>query len=314
MSFLAPGRTGVACLGECMMELVERPDGLLSRGFGGDTLNTAVYLARLGVPTRYVSALGDDGFSQAMIDAWAVEGIDTGAVVRVPGQVPGLYLIQTNAAGERRFTYWRDSAPVRQLFDGDNAGPAEAALATAGAVYLSGITLSLFAPPARDRLLEALARMRAEGVRVVFDTNFRPRGWPDRAVAQDVFARTVRTSDVVLAGVEDFALLDGTATADTLVADLVAAGVEEAVVKLPEPGCVVLAGGHPTHVPVPATLQPLDTTAAGDSFSAAYLAARIAGHPPAQAARAGHHLAGMVIQHPGAIIARHAMPPAWAPG
>lgn len=43
--FVRPGRIRVACLGECMIELRERSDDLLSRRFGGDTLNTAVYLA-----------------------------------------------------------------------------------------------------------------------------------------------------------------------------------------------------------------------------------------------------------------------------
>jgi len=57
----------VACLGECMIELVEQPDGTLTRGFGGDTLNTALYLARLGVPTDYVTALGSDPFSNGQM-------------------------------------------------------------------------------------------------------------------------------------------------------------------------------------------------------------------------------------------------------
>ena len=107
----------VACLGECMMELTERADGHLARRFGGDTLNTAVYLSRLGVAAGYVTALGTDPFSDEMVAAWQDEGIDTGAVLRVPGTLPGLYLIQTDPAGERRFHYWRDSAPVRRLFD-----------------------------------------------------------------------------------------------------------------------------------------------------------------------------------------------------
>ena len=50
----------VACLGECMIELSEHPDGSISRGFGGDTLNTALYMARLGMKVQYVTALGDD--------------------------------------------------------------------------------------------------------------------------------------------------------------------------------------------------------------------------------------------------------------
>jgi 2-dehydro-3-deoxygluconokinase len=58
----------------------------------------------------------------------------------------------------------------------------------------------------------------------------------------------------------------------------------------------------------PVTDPVVDTTAAGDSFSAAYIAARVAGANPVDAARAGHRLAGVVVCHPGAIIPRAAMP------
>jgi 2-dehydro-3-deoxygluconokinase len=166
----------VACLGECMVELVERPDGSLARGYGGDTLNTAVYLARLGIPVRYVTALGDDDLSEAMLVAWSGEGVDVSAVFRFPRRVPGLSLIRTDAKGERHFTYWRDSAPVRQLFDEGGAEKAETALAPASIIYLSGITLSLFSGAARVRLFGSLARLPQGGRRIVFDSNFRPRG------------------------------------------------------------------------------------------------------------------------------------------
>ena len=58
----------------------------------------------------------------------------------------------------------------------------------------------------------------------------------------------------------------------------------------------------------------VDTTAAGDSFSAAYIAARLAGAEPAEAARAGHRLGGVVVCYPGAIIPRSAMPATALPG
>ena len=306
--FVRPGRSRVACLGECMIELRERPDGLLSRGFGGDTLNTAVYLARLGVTVDYVTALGDDPHSDAMLRAWAEEGIGTRFVMRAPGRVPGLYLIQTDALGERRFSYWRDTAPVRHLFDGPAVPFVEAAFAAAGVVYLSGITLSLFASVARERLFATLASARDGGCQIVFDTNFRPLGWPDPAEARAAYGRMLLLSDTVLAGVEDFVLLDGACSASAVVDMLRRAGVAEAVVRLLEPGCIALAGGLETHVPVPTVLLPLDTTAAGDSFAAGYVAARIRGATPEAAALAGHRLAGVVIRHPGAIIPRDAMP------
>jgi 2-dehydro-3-deoxygluconokinase len=95
--------TEVACIGECMIALRERADGRFSRGFGGDTLNTAVYLTRSGVSVDYVSALGDDPFSESMIAAWRDEGVCVTKVIRVEGALPGLYLIQTDARGERAF-------------------------------------------------------------------------------------------------------------------------------------------------------------------------------------------------------------------
>src|SRR6516225_8357408 len=105
--------TKVACIGECMIELRQSVGDQLSRGFGGDTLNTAVYLARLGLMVDYVTALGDDPISDEMIAGWAAEGVGTGWVARLPGKLPGLYLIQTDAAGERRFYHWRESSAVR---------------------------------------------------------------------------------------------------------------------------------------------------------------------------------------------------------
>ncbi|WP_458094607.1 sugar kinase [Roseomonas sp. WA12] len=301
----------VACIGECMIELRERPDGLLSRAFGGDTLNTAIYLARVGGPglaVDYVTALGDDAHSEEMLRAWEAEGVGTGLVPRLPGRVPGLYLIQTDAKGERRFSYWRGEAPVRQLFDLPETPDIEAGLAAADLVYLSGITLSLFAGAARERLFGALQAVRAAGGRVVFDSNFRPRGWPDPEEARRAFARAIALSHTVLAGVEDFALLEDGATPEALVTRLRDAGVAEAVVKRPEPGCIVLCGDREWDVPPPEPVTPVDTTAAGDSFAAAFLAARLAGLPPDAAALAGHRLAGAVIRHPGAIIPREAMP------
>ena len=298
----------VACFGECMLELRARPDGLLSRGYGGDTLNTAVYLARLGVIVEYVTALGDDDFSTGMLDAWDEEGIGIAHVRRIPGCLPGLYVIETDPQGERRFLYWRDAAPVRRLFDPGHGRETEAALAGAGLVYLSGISLSLFAGAAREALFAALERARAGGAVIAFDTNFRPRGWPDLAEARNAYGRMLTLAQVVLAGCEDVDALTGRGTPEDVLAWLNDAGVPEAVVKLAEPGCLVRGDGPPEAVPVPGKVSPVDTTAAGDSFAAGYLAARLRGEAPVAAALAGHRLAAVVIAHPGAIIPREAMP------
>ncbi len=300
--------TRVACVGECMVELSEHPDGTLTRSFGGDTLNTSLYLARLGVPVDYVTALGDDPFSSEMLERWAAEGIGIGLIPRVPGALPGLYLIRTDARGERRFYYWRESAPVRALFRRPEIDALTDALCRAALIYLSGITLSLFDEASRNLLFDTLARARAAGAQVAFDTNFRPRGWPDFAVARAVYERAFRTADVVLASVEDHMLLFGSPDPDAVLKRLQMAAVPEAVVKLLSPACHVVWAGQNDVVVAEPVQDVLDTTAAGDSFAAGYLAARRAGSAPAAAGAIGHQLAGAVVRHRGAIIPKAAMP------
>jgi 2-dehydro-3-deoxygluconokinase len=291
----------VACIGECMVELRAAPGGLLHRGWGGDTLNTAVYLARLGVPVDYVTALGDDPWSTEMLAGWQAEGIGTSLVHRIPGALPGLYAIQTGPDGERRFLYWRDSAAARRLFD--HLDPQ--ALHAFGVLYLSGITLSIFDDAARATLLRALAEARGRGAQVVFDTNFRPHGWPDPAEARRLYARAFAMADLVLASCEDLALLYGGAGEGVLLRHA-AAGTEVAL-KLDQPGSRVFHQGTEQRIAAPPVVGVVDTTAAGDSFAAAYLAARLRGAAPADAARAGHALAGIVVQHSGAIIPKDAV-------
>lgn len=298
----------VACVGECMVELSEHPDGTILRGFGGDTLNTALYMARLGADVRYVSALGADLLSDEMIAAWQSEGIGTLWVARVANRLPGLYLIRTDGAGERQFLYWRDSAPVRQLFGQPEWKATERALCDVALIYLSGITLSLFDAAGRNHLFGFLRRARAQGAIVAFDTNFRPRGWPDRDAARAAYTSAFAHADIVFASVEDHALLHGDASPEAVKALLRAAGVGEFIVKLDRPACLVVADGVACLVEAPPVADVVDTTAAGDSFAAAYLVARNARQTPVEAALAGHRLAGIVVRHRGAIIPRSAMP------
>lgn len=292
-----------------MIELSEHPDGRITRAFGGDTLNTAVYLARLGVAVDYVTALGDDGWSDEMVRAWAAEGVGTGQVVRLPGRTPGLYIIQTDARGERTFSYWRSAAPARDLFSVPEADGVCATLETYDWVYLSGISLSLYGHAGRRRLFETLDHLRGKGGRVAFDTNFRSRGWPVLAEAHEAYAQALRRANLIFASLEDLAGLKLDAYRDVVQPY----SQSEIVLKLDAPACEIHNGGPVIRVDASPVPRVVDTTAAGDSFAAAYLAARIAGAEPAEAARQAHQLAGVVVQYRGAIIAKDAMP-ALVPG
>lgn len=313
----------VACIGECMVELRQaqgghsagqssgqsagQGGGLYSRGFGGDTLNTAVYLARLEVKVDYLTALGDDDLSDEMIAAWTAEGVGTRRVVRLPGKLPGLYMIQLDAKGERQFFHWRDSAAARLLMNLPETDELLNSLMSYDIVYLSAITLSIYDAPGRERLFAAIKRARLLGTRFVFDTNFRARGWPDRDVAREVFATAFAAADIVLTSTEDLLALYPGESQDQLMARIPS---PELVFRLAEPVSLLRVPGGTREVRAePMTKPVVDTTAAGDSFAAAYIATRLAGSDPVEAARAGHRLASLVICYPGAIIPGYAMPP-----
>ncbi len=297
-------RAGLVAVGECMLEL--RAEGDHWRlGHGGDTFNTAVYLARLGEDVAYLTALGDDPFSATMRTAWQAEGLRLDLVLTAPHRLPGLYAIQTDPAGERSFHYWRDQAAVRDLFALPGCAAALDAAAGAQLLYISGITLALFDAAGRAALGTLARRVRDAGGDVVFDPNYRAKIWPSPIAARQAIAAIAPLVTIVLPTFDDEAVLHGDADPGATQARWHAAGVREIIVKLGAAGCMLSDGSviAPT-----APVTPVDTTGAGDAFNAAYLAARRRGGTVADAAAFGNLLAGRVIGWRGAILPREQMP------
>jgi 2-dehydro-3-deoxygluconokinase len=285
-----------------MIELTHHDDSTLRLGYAGDTYNTAVYLRRvadelcLDLEIGYLTGIGADEYSAAMRAAWAAEGIADRAIL-VANRQPGLYAIRVDPAGERRFSYWREQSAARALFTGTEwLDRLDADL-----VYLSGITLQLMTPHSRAGLISRLRELRATGVRIVFDTNYRPAGWPGRDVAASAMDAVAGSADVVLATLDDETALHDVVSPADAVARLAALGPAEVVVKAGADGAWL---AHGTHIPAVTCDSVADTTAAGDSFAAGYLAARLTGSPPTEAAALGARVAATVIAHPGAIIPR----------
>jgi 2-dehydro-3-deoxygluconokinase len=298
----------IVSVGEVMIEMTRTGDGRFAMSCGGDTFNTAVYLARAGQTAGYATALGDDDpYSKSILSMAAAEHVGTEAILRVPGRLPGLYLIETDDKGERTFNYWRDSAPARELFDLPDWGKVAEHLLGAKMIYFSGITLSLYSNLGLGRFLAVVEMARAQGVKIAFDANFRPRAWKgDLARTRTVFMEALKRVDIALPTFDDEALLWGDPSPEATIERLQAFGIGEVAVKNGPNSAVVSSGGKPEFVPVTQVVVPVDTTAAGDSFNAAYLAARLNGEPPSAAAAKGHLLASQVIQHRGAIMPRAA--------
>ncbi len=302
----------VALFGECMLELRGQAFGAMHQGFGGDTLNTAVYLARCAPAGRlqvsYATALGDDALSGGLLARWAQEGIDTSLVQRIPGRLPGLYQIDVDARGERSFSYWREHSAARAYFDVPRT-TLESDFRDFGAFYFSGISLAILPPAGRERLFVLLQRMRDRGIAVIFDNNFRPRLWSDAVEGRMAFGRAFALASMALVTVDDHQALHGLATSDEAVRAAQALEVDEIVLKrgaLP----TLLRGGADAawqEVETERVERVVDTTAAGDSFAAGYLGRRLLGADAVESARFANRLAARVIQHQGALIPREAM-------
>lgn len=297
----------VVCVGEVMIELARGADGRFDMDCGGDTFNTAVYLARAGLNVAFATALGDDPYSDGVLALAAAEGVASDLVLRVPGRLPGLYVVDADAGGKRRMHFWSAEAPARDLFELPNWARIVEEFLHAKLIYFSGITLSLYSNTGLGRFLAAVELARQQGVKVAFDGNFRAHGWRgDLSRTRAVFMEALKRVDIALPTYDDEAVLWGDPSPEATVERLQAFGIGEIAVKNGPNSALVASGGSREHVPVPEVVVPVDPMAAGDSFNAGYIAARLTGDGPSVAAAAAHRLAGQVIRHRGAIMPRAA--------
>ncbi|WP_235602449.1 sugar kinase [Sulfitobacter geojensis] len=282
----------IACIGEAMIELsMAGEDAQL--GVAGDTLNTAIYLHREApaLQVEFVTCLGDDPFSQRISDFIASQGVGRDTIHRIAGSSPGLYAITTTEDGERSFTYWRNASAARQLF----ADLDFSILAGFDAVYLSGISMAILPHPVRTALV---AWLETAQVKVIYDSNYRPRLWENEAQAQQITKGMWDRADVALPSIDDEMALFGETAAQ--VETRFAGHRGRGALKRGESGPMSL-GSQVTQAYPPAE-RVIDTTAAGDSFNGGYLGALLSGKSQADALMAGHQLAAKVVQHRGAIM------------
>ncbi|MFU2059147.1 sugar kinase [Avibacterium volantium] len=301
----------IAIIGECMIELNGEPFGNMWQTYGGDTLNTATYLARVSNPqdidVHYITAMGADKLSQQMIQHWQQDHINTDNVLIDPHRQAGLYLIQLDKFGERTFLYWRSESAARYLLQHPDYAQVQQQLSEMDMIYLSGISLAILPDADRYALIAQLKQLASQGVKIAFDSNYRPKLWESVEKTQEIYTALLPFIDLALVTFDDEQALWGDSETAQSVQRLKDFGVKNIVLKQGKDGALFCdAQGNEQHIATTPVANVVDTTSAGDAFNAGFLNGYLREKSPQQCCQQGNQVAGIVIQHKGAIIDKNA--------
>lgn len=301
----------LAVIGECMIELSTTQDTgqnqveLMQVNFGGDSMNTAIYLKKLAktaIDIHFVSSMGNDPQSSKLINKWQAFGIDTSSVLINNDKHAGLYMITNDHSGERTFQYWRNDSAAKYMVQHHNFSKTMQKLVEFDAIYLSGISLAILPKDDCEILLAHLTQLEKSGVKIIFDSNYRPALWSNVSDCQKVIEKIYAISTLALVTFDDEHSLWGDTSIEDCHSRLHQQGVSELVIKDGENGCQY---SHADVIEKYTTFKinkVVDTTAAGDSFNAGFLAYWLQSYAIKICAMAGNKLAGQVIQQKGAIV------------
>jgi 2-dehydro-3-deoxygluconokinase len=287
----------VITAGETMALMVPSGPGRLRHAtslvlsVGGAESNLAIGLARLGVPSSWVSVLGDDELGELVLHRVRAEGVDTSAVRRIADRPTGLYL-REEVAGRLRVYYYRNGSAAATL--GPDAFDPKI-FNDAACLHLTGITGAL-SPECARFLPWAASAARDAGVRVSYDVNYRSRLWESDA-ARAATEALLPLVDLLFVGHEEATALWGWDT-DAALEQLSKIGPSEVVLKLGAQGCAAVIDGERLNSPgFPA--RELDPIGAGDAFDAGYLAASLWGFTPERRLRTANAMGAFCVQNLG---------------
>ena len=290
----------IVAIGEAMFELSQLPDspGHWLEGFGGDTLNMLIAAQRAGATTGFLSALGDDEFGNAIFSLMTREAVDCQAVERSACAPTGIYFIHHDHNGHR-FSYRRKGSAASQMQASRWLhAPASRWL------YASGISQAI-SPSCRALVQEAFTSA-LPGCQRAYDLNFRSKLWsPEHA--HQALVELAPFIDVLLPSLDDVGAL--AKRPDISIEDalhwLDQFSIREVVLRCGPKGAVLTERpgnaarrlqaipGHPVNA--------VDATGAGDCFNGNFLAARLRGSSPAEAAHEANQAAAQSTLTYGAI-------------
>ncbi|MCX5526317.1 carbohydrate kinase [Streptomyces bobili] len=259
---------GIDVLGECVADIFEDRDrsdsgGLALRALaGGGPANTAVALARLGTPTRFLGRFSHDAFGTLFHARLSASGVDLSASVTT-SEPSTLAVADLDATGQAAYTFYADGAADWQWTDSELA-----ATRNDNAVCLHTGSLALIRRPGGGRIEDHLAQAR-EHATVSIDPNVRPL-----LVAPSSYRERLphwcAVADILRLSEDDCAILAPDTGLDEACDTWHSAGARLVVITLGGNGALVSLNGERVTVTAP-SVTVVDTVGAGDSFAAGLL-------------------------------------------
>jgi 2-dehydro-3-deoxygluconokinase len=291
----------IICFGEPMVEFNAVTTGRLKdirtfeRGYGGDTSNMAVAIARLNHTSGYITKLGDDEFGTCLLDLWKREDVDTSRVLTHPEAFTAIYFVSRTEARDHEFTYFRRGSAASHFHTSDLDLDY---IRSAKAFHTSGITQAI-SPSCRKAVATVAAEVQGEDTLFTYDPNIRLKLW-SLDTARTTVLQTMRLADVVMPSIDDARLLFPEQSAREILTAILELGPRVVTIKLGPRGCLV--GNVDTIHEVPSLpVDFVDSTGAGDAFDGAFVTALLEGMALEDAALYANAVGALKCRGKGAI-------------
>jgi 2-dehydro-3-deoxygluconokinase len=286
----------ILAIGEPLLEFSERrEEATYLSGFGGDTSNFSISVARQGGNIGYLTRVGADAFGNQFLELWKQENVDTTFVTQTPEAHTGMYFI-TYENGNHQFTYFRKNSAASQLTPTDVP---ESIFSQLKMLFLSGITQAI-SNSSCDTTFYAIELAKKHHVTIAYDPNLRLKLW-SLARAKAIIEATAIQTDIFLPSLEDAVQLTGLESPDAIIDYYLTKGVKQIVLKLGAQGAVVANASDRQHIPA-FPVDPVDTTGAGDTFDGALIAKVVEGQSLTTATQYANAAAALSTAGYGAVI------------
>ncbi len=295
-------KVDIAIIGECLVELSSNgtlaDTSTLNKYFGGDTVTTAVAVARLGGNVTYLTQVGNDGFSEFILSSLQKENIDT-SLIKSNDEQNGMYIVSRTPEKKELLYYKRKTAATKLSIDDIS----EDYIKQLKLIYSTGVVQSLSAS-SRELVRESFRVAKENDVLTAYDPNY-TSCFMNSTDTKEYFEEIVEFTDIIFLSLKnDAARLYEVDSIDKVVKYFWDKGVKIVVIKSHiDNGYYTGYRGEISFTEFYNSQKAIDTTASGDVFNGGFLYAITNGYAPSEATKFASVVSGLQTQNYGAIQA-----------